>query len=300
MAEILEEAVQNKLTNKKMTEIIQRKAFLESTIPILDALKSEEWPFITKNFKTPVQNVPSQPLTILQKRWMKALLSDKRIHLFEPDGIGLEDVEPLYDSSVFVYFDQFTDGDPYEDESYIKNFRTMLTALKSGNGLFVKFTGRMGMEHEIIGVLQNIEYSAKDDKFRLKVVDAKSLYAGITEINMARVKECKIVDMESTLLSDLGDIRREKKRVVLELQDERDSLRRAMLHFSYLEKETTQLDEKNYRIIIHYEKNDENELLIQILSFGPLIKVTAPVEFQSKIRERIQKQKRCSLCKKSS
>ena len=291
MAEILEEAVQKKLTKKKMTEMIQKKAFSESSIAILEALQSEEWPLITKDFRTPIQKIPTQPLTMLQKRWMKALLLDKRIHLFAPDSSGLEDIKPLYEPSMFVYYDQFRDGDSYENPTYIKNFHTILQAAETGKGLQIKFSGRTGWKHEMTGILQKIEYSAKDDKFRIKILPVNAKYEGIAEINLARVEQCELVDVEFPSDLKRDEMIREKKSVKLDLTDERDALRRAMLHFSYLEKETVQLDDKKYRITIHYDRNDENELLIQILSFGPLIKVVEPMEFRNKIRERIQKQK---------
>ena len=68
-------------------------------------------------------------LTALEKRWMKAVLADPRIQLFSPDETGLEDVEPLFTPDKIVYYDRYTDGDPYGDPSYIAHFRTILQAL---------------------------------------------------------------------------------------------------------------------------------------------------------------------------
>ena len=70
------------------------------------------------------------PLTTLQKRWLKALLTDPRISLFYPDLVGLEDVEPLFNASDVVYFDCYSDGDNFSDENYIENFHIILQALK--------------------------------------------------------------------------------------------------------------------------------------------------------------------------
>ena len=62
-------------------------------------------------------------------------------------------------------------------------------------------------------------------------------------------------------------------------------------HFSFLEKETESLSESLYRMTIYYDKHDETELLIQILSFGPLITVTEPQHFRDKIKDRLRKQR---------
>ena len=64
-----------------------------------------------------------------------------------------------------------------------------------------------------------------------------------------------------------------------------------MLHFSHLEKETVRLDENHYRITLSYEADDETEILIRVLSFGPMLRVTSPERFIGLIRERLRKQK---------
>ena len=42
-----------------------------------------------------------------------------------------------------------------------------------------------------------------------------------------------------------------------------------------------------------YEKEDETELVIRVLSFGPMIKVTAPQSFAELIKQRLIAQKSC-------
>ncbi len=43
----------------------------------------------------------------------------------------MEDVEPLYRQEDIVYFDRYGDGDPYEDEQYVENFRLILEELRT-------------------------------------------------------------------------------------------------------------------------------------------------------------------------
>ena len=92
--------------------------------------------------------------------------------------------------------------------------------------------------------------------------------------------------------------REEKRRpdtLVLELTDERNALERVMHHFSYLKKETEKLDDKHYRITLEYDRDDETEILIRILSFGPLVKVISPQSFINKLKNRINKQISCGF-----
>ena len=57
----------------------------------------------------------------------------------------------------------------------------------------------------------------------------------------------------------------------MELTDERGARERVLLHFFHLEKETKRLDDTHYQVTLHYEQNDETEILIRILSFGPVV-----------------------------
>jgi predicted DNA-binding transcriptional regulator YafY len=64
-----------------------------------------------------------------------------------------------------------------------------------------------------------------------------------------------------------------------------------MLHFASYEKRT-EYDEETDKYIsyIYYDKKDETELLIQILSFGPVIKVLGPEVFLKQVKERVKRQ----------
>lgn len=82
----------------------------------------------------------------------------------------------------------------------------------------------------------------------------------------------------------------ERCAVTVLLTDERNALERAMLHFSHLEKITERLDEKHYRLQLMYNKSDETEMVIRILSFGPLLRVQEPAGFIELLRHRLRKQ----------
>lgn len=234
------------------------------------ALKSGEWKLITPEYKTPIKHKPIMPLTTLEKRWLKALLDDPRIKLFDVSAKGLKDVEPLYNSDTFVYFDKYIDGDDFENPEYIKNFKTILNAVKEKRKLVIHFKSNKGKGYSVCVIPHKLEYSQKDDKFRLIGVTSRDTLI----INLARITKCSMSDKYSKC-----EDREEKRRLdtlVLELTDERNSLERVMHHFSYLKKETERLDDKHYRITLEYDRDGETEILIRILLFGPMVKVISP------------------------
>ena len=290
-AAVLAEAADGSLTDRRLTELVREKAFGESVLTLPTQLKSPEWGLLTTDLKTPLRHAPTMPLTTLQKRWLKALLQDPRIRLFEPSEEGLEDVEPLYGPDTFVYFDRYTDGDPFDDPKYIEHFQTILTAMRERKRVWIRFESSRHRRNTWACIPYRMEYSAKDDKFRLitSFPDGRRPLS----VNIARITQCRLgAPWEPEAYRPLPF---KEETLVLRLTDERNALERAMLHFSHLKKETERLDEKHYRLTLRYQTEDETELLIRVLSFGPVLEVEAPEHFRDLIRKRLKKQKVCGL-----
>jgi len=285
-AEVLSEACNSTLTDKRLNEIIRSKAFDESVLEIPYALKND-WSLLTDDMGTPVKHAPTMPLTKLQKRWLKALLCDPRIKLFGVTDEGLEDVEPLYSYGTFFYFDRYTDGDPYNDERYISHFQTILHAIKEKSFITVRSLARSGRIRKYTCYPWHLEYSSKDDKFRLYATDRSTI-----RINISRIIS---VELTARPYEKPKAPKMRTGTLVTVLTDERNVLERVMLHFSDLRKETVRLDEKHYQMTLHYNKDDESELLIRVLSFGPYLRVVSPDKFIALIRERLMKQREYGL-----
>jgi predicted DNA-binding transcriptional regulator YafY len=78
---------------------------------------------------------------------------------------------------------------------------------------------------------------------------------------------------------------------VIRVTDERRGFERFMNEFASLEKHTETNTETGEHIVkLWYDKNDETELLIQLLSFGPVIEILSPPPLREKARERISRQ----------
>ncbi len=280
---ILKDAVNGSLTKKSMAKLIREHAFGESGLSIPDGLTGEQWRLLHQDFTTPLTNEPAMPLTLLQKRWMKALLLDPRIQLFAPDSSGLEDVEPLFAPDMFVYYDRYTEGDNYQNEKYINIFRTVLTALREKKNLSIRYESRIGVGQTLTVTPHYLEYSEKDDRFRLYAAGKYRTWI----LNLSRIQECCLINAEATMPLRLTN----EQKLSFELTDYRNALERVLLHFSHLRKETKRLDRKHYRVTLYYDPQDETEMVIRLLSFGPMIRVTEPPEMVLLLRERIRRQR---------
>ncbi|MCO7121372.1 WYL domain-containing protein [Ihubacter massiliensis] len=289
VARILKEARKGTVDWDAMRQIVSENAFSESFLTIEPALKKQEWKLIDEKGLTPLKHDPSLPVSLLQKRWLKAISLDPRIQLFDVNFEGLEDIEPLFTPQDYVVFDQYDDGDPYDDQAYRENFRMILDAINNQKQVHVIYENRKGSAREFVCVPYQMEYSEKDDKFRALVAGTR--YADI--VNIARIKECRPVGQSD------GQIKapavKKSDYFVLELTDERNALERVMLHFAHFQKEAEQLSDHRYRLRIDYQRDDETELVIRVLSFGPMVKVTEPASFVERIKERLMMQKDCGL-----
>ena len=285
VAQILTEAVEGTLTRERITEIAARQGFGESVLTIPANLRNGNWPLITSGCRTPVRRIPAHPVTLLQKRWLKTLLLDPRIRLFGLTDEGLEDAAPLFDPSRIIWYDRYSDGDRFEDGGYIRRFRLLLEAVRTHRKVQVVFDSRRGERNDWVVVPYRLEYSSTDDKFRLLCHGVKRKNR---TLNLSRISCVTLLETFDPGEYPVPELTNES--VTLEITDERNTLERAMLQFSYLAKRTERTGERTYRMTLHYRQEDETELLIKIISFGPLVKVTGPDSFASRIRDRIEKQ----------
>lgn len=285
VAEILNLAVKGELQESDMKNIVGKHAFSESALNVIPALKNEKWQLLNSDMTTPLMYKPSMPLTLLQKRWLKAVLDDPRIKLFGVKIDGLEDVEPLFTKDDYVIYDKYADGDQFTNVGYIERFRTILAAIRGQYPLKIEMVTKGRVIYAVV-MPKKLEYSEKDDKFRLLSVGNRH---GST-INLGRITHCKPWFGEWNSRS--GEIRSEKRTVTLSIYDGRNAMERVMMHFAHFEKQAEKIDDKHYTLKINYDVNDETEIVIRVLSFGPFVKVLEPQSFVELIKERLLKQKK--------
>ncbi len=290
VAGIIKTALDHPLKKNELREIIGENAFGESILTIEPALAQERWQLIKPDGTTIIENEPKMPLTDIQKRWLKAISMDPRIKLFTDDLPEYPDVEPLFTSEDYTVIDKYADGDDYEDEGYQWNFRIILKAIKDHSPIKVFTDNRNGRTVKRILMPKYLEYSEKDDKFRL-IASGKP--TGGT-INLGRIRSCELYTGEYQE-DEFKEQAIEKRSVVFELYDRRNALERVLLHFAHFEKEVEKLGEGRYKVTIRYDRDDETEMVIRILSFGPMIKVMEPDSFVNLIKQRLLMQKSCGL-----
>lgn len=293
VSKILAKAMQGNLSRKDISQIVQKYAFAESWSSLTGSLLNGDWPFLDEDLGTELIYEPEMPLTTLQKRWLKVMLNDPRIRLFlDPEDVtGLEDVTPLFRQEDIFIYDRYTDGDPYESEVYIANFRRILAALREDRWLEITQRSRWGTEITRKVKPLYLEYSPRDDKFRLHSAGtSEHIWPGTIQTNVERIQSCNVIECSEPWVL----IPAETQQAELILSDRRSVLDRFMRLFCWLKKVTVPMEEKDgvmrYHVTLYYEKTDEPELVIRLLSMGPDIEILTPDSLRQETIRRFQKQ----------
>ena len=67
-----------------------------------------------------------------------------------------------------------------------------------------------------------------------------------------------------------------------------------MLHFAHFQKRAEKVDD-HYLLHINFHRDDESEMVIRVLSFGPTVEVLEPESFKKLIIDKLKSQKSCGL-----
>lgn len=322
---------QDAMTMQDIRSQICKEGFGESMLSIIPRLKDGTWNLLDRNGELFLSRLsPSflTPLSSLEKSYLKALLSDPRIGLFlekeQLDTLGkmLADVKPLWRQEQFYYYDRFSDGDPYREclqretdpasgggihtdisqdnyERFRHNFRILLQAQKKQQYVDLDYTSPAGTRVHHYYVPARIEYSVKNDRFRLLALkNAGNGSLRLEILNVARIQNVSLTDRYLSCEADLNTLIRSsyyKEPVKLRIVNERNALERAMLHFANYEKDTKRTGANTYECCIYYNQSMETELLIEVMSFGPVLRVLGNERFLNALRSRLKRQRELLL-----
>lgn len=291
------------ITMSETEHRIKALGFEESIFYLLPKLTGDEWGFFEAIDNKLVSRLSPDffvPFSNLQKAYIKSILLDEKMKLFLTDeeiihieGL-LADVEPLYTPDQFYYTDRFSDSDDYSSPAYRAHFQTLLMAIKEQRYLEISYASPKGSTTTHRCIPCRLEYSVKNDRFRLLAVDTtKRGTHRLLQLNLSRITDILPTDELQKKKINLNHIIKRsyyKKPVTLIIKNQRNALERAMLQFANYEKHTRKIDADTYECLIYYNKNVETELLIEILSFGPMIKVVGNEDFLNQLKERLRRQ----------
>lgn len=286
------------VTKAEIADIIRQNGFSESVLFLEPKLTGEDGYGLLKKedsvYKSILKKEPHIPLTALEKAWLCAVLSDPRSGLFldteqKSQLAELLGAKKLYQRNFLTCFDQYSDGDDFHDQQYIQHFRDILSAIHGKKLIKISFQTRKDNRITHYFLPTKIEYSAKNNKFRVYV----------NRYQKRRIVDSGIINLSQVTLTKLTDITpdsflavtNKKKQAKIKILNERNAVNRFMLEFAELEKESVfDEDSGECMVSIKYDEQNENEIIIRLLSFGPVVEVLSPCDFRRKIKERVDRQ----------
>ncbi len=294
---------QKSVTKEDIRRIISKNGFSETVLFLEpELIGKNNIGLLTEQdgiYNSILKNEPHIPLTSVQKKWLCAVLNDKKSSLFldkeqKAELYELLGAEPLFDSRSIRFFDRFTDGDDFENEDYIKHFRNILRSMHENRLIRISFQTRKNNRITHYYLPERIEYSSKNDKFRVHIIrynKSKPIERGIINISQINSVELTNIIAENGLYEAPS-----KKEVILKISNERNAINRFMMEFAELERVSEYDDEsKECTVTMKYDAMDETEILIRILSFGPVVEVLQPDDFREQIAHRIGLQRQLCL-----
>ncbi len=300
--------LENEITDEKcIHDTVLRDGFRDSVLFLPQKLipGGEDWGLFRREKDNTLRRItkkaPVKVLTKLQKMWLKAKLSDPRIRLFLEDEViedlmeKLTGVKPLYRHEHFRLTDRHADRDDYSDEKYIANFRAALDAVKKRKIVDISFVSGHGKRVSGRFVLLKIEFSPKNGKFRAycyRLSNDKIRSSGL--INIGRIDtitDTGRIFRTPVSMDDYFNSRKCSAPAVIRVTNERNGVERFMLEFAPYEKHTVRdLETGQYTVELWYDQQDETELLIMLLSFGPVIEILGPDKLRAQAKERLTRQ----------
>lgn len=303
---------QKNLTEQEVQMLIQKEGFRDSVLflpqKLLPQKDGSDWGLLRSTEDgtlAPVTNHrPPKLLTKLQMRWLRAILNDPRITLFltEQERLSMNDrlseIKPIFRPEQLRYTDQFSDGDPFPDADYQQRFRQILAAIRKQEVLKVSYLSGHGRRLRLRCVPLKLQYSEKNAKFRVYCMELRGKRsAGSLILNLGRIRSVQNTgELREKAVSAEEYFRklRCKEPAVVQIFPERNAVERFLMEFAPYEKRTERNTETGCCTVqLWYDRQDETELLIRLLSFGPVLEILGPPALRSKAAERVRRQ--CEL-----
>ena len=180
------------LTIDKIRRQICEEGFGESLLSIIPKLESGSWNLFRRDGVLYFSKLSPSFLNSAQTETLQQMLSS---------------VTPLWKQGQFSYFDQFTDGDPFTDPTYRSHFRTLLQAIKEKKYVDIDYNSPTGHRIHHYYVPARLEYSVKNDKFRLLALKAsKNNNMRLEILNVSRMERINLTENTFTSTENLNAI----------------------------------------------------------------------------------------------
>ncbi|MGN1126531.1 MAG: WYL domain-containing protein, partial [Ruminococcus sp.] len=240
------------------------------------------------------------PMTKVERQWLLCVLCNPLSNCFlsqeEKDSI-IANIKPdtwneIFDINSIIYYDQFMDvNDVYYSDSVANISRNILKALNKKHKISVTYEDQNGHHFTDVCSPAYIEYSKRDNRFRLQVVCDDNT---IKTYNFERIKEVNIIPDKNYKHKYVNRTVRDSVRqheLHIVFTGDKNVPDRILTEFSCFKKRCVKWGDDTYRMILTYDEPDTKEIVIRLLSYGTSICIYNDTgKVRSEMIERIERQ----------
>jgi len=280
---------------ESFADLILNKGNHEENLNLLTEREGKYYPSVKEdgNLPLPVR------FTKLEKAWLKALL--------DVPGVGMvlrkETMEKLhnelevFDTPIkdeYIEMTNIIHLPQIEDlEAYEMNFRIILNALIQEKPIRYSNTDKNGnIYSDKLALPVSIEYSMRDARFRVSMYsidDNRPIMANIFTLSDLRIVDEAIDIDRETAKKLLFEQKYSEDPIILEVTDKKAAMERCFMCFSGMERSARELGNHKYEISLNYYLFEEENIIRNILTLGPYVKVLSPQRMADEIVRRVQK-----------
>ncbi len=222
------------------------------------------------------------PLTKIEIQWLNNVLK----HPFAACFLDSNEIEQLqnwlpkielFDINDIVLIGQAVDIKEYYKKSvFADNLRIIIQAIRNNSRLNVSCITQFGTpkNYENFAVAY-IEYSKKDDRFRIRGVCGKER---IETINLERIVSVSFVgetfSQEDIVKTVSKDDENKEEHLAIFFSDIDNVPDKILSEFSCYRKECIRWGNGKYKMVLYYNSDDYKEIIIRLLGYGSLITVS--------------------------
>ena len=225
------------------------------------------------------------PLSTYEIRWLKTILDDQKMRYFldedneiRPLKQWLEDNAPHIKPLPMQYVEHF-DRFHYQEsktEKEQENISVLLESIQNAAAVFIRYRANNNTLHEGVYYPILIEFSKRNNYFQC--ICCTPLYDRIITMNASQIEAITITETRFAAWKAhqaLQNYRAKQTRTVeVEFYDVRNAVDRILTEFAPWKKEC-RYDRKTdlYTLKLYYQQQDEKEILIRLMGYGPIIRI---------------------------
>lgn len=254
-------------------------------------------------FYPSIENTGTPPLPVrftnFERAWLRALLDIPEVKMIlskktleklkmELDGLDTPIKDNYFEITNTIKLPLITNQEEYE-----QNFKILLNALIQEKPLRYSNIDRKGNIYEnMLAFPVSLEYSMRDSRFRVSMYsidDNRPIMANIFTMSDIRIVNEDVGIDRETAKKHLFQQKYSEDPVMLEVKDRRNAMERCFMCFSGMERTARDLGNNKYELRLNYYLFEEENLIRNIISLGPYVKVISPNRIADEIVRRVKK-----------